>query len=159
MTTTTTIRARALRNGDNAADRAMWAVLKGRQLAGYKFTRQLPIGPYLADFVCPARGLVLEIDGGLHLSREAHDRARDEYIINAGYAVFRVPAGTVLSNREGVCDSLLAVLDGRMEDDVEGFDLRYRAGGDVSVRRGFGSRIQRAERPQEKCPATLFRER
>jgi very-short-patch-repair endonuclease len=126
MTTTTTIRARALRNGDSAAERAMWAVLKGRQLAGYKFTRQLPIGPYFADFVCPARGLVLEIDGSQHQERASFDRARDEYMINAGYAVFRVPAGTVLSNREGVCDSLLAVLDGRMEDDVKSFDSRCR---------------------------------
>jgi very-short-patch-repair endonuclease len=140
MTTIATIQARALRNDASAAERAMWAVLRGRQLAGYKFTRQLPIGPYFADFVCRARGLVLEIDGSQHQDRASYDRERDEYMINAGYAVFRVPSDTVLSNREGVCESLLAVLDGRMEDEVEGFDMRYRAGGDVSVRRGFGSR-------------------
>jgi very-short-patch-repair endonuclease len=137
MTTTTTIQARALRKGACAAERAMWAVLKGRQLAGYKFTRQMPIGPYFADFVCRARELVLEIDGQ-HQDRASYDRERDEYMINAGYAVFRVPSVTVLSNRDGVCESLLAVLDGRMEEEVEGFDMRYPR--DFPERRGFGSR-------------------
>jgi very-short-patch-repair endonuclease len=140
MKNPTTIRARELRKGDNAAERVLWAMLKNRQLSGYKFTRQFPIGPYFADFTCRSRSIVVELDGSQHLTRESYDRKRDEYMLRAGYAVFRVPSGSVLSNRDGVCDSLLAVLEGRMEDEVDGFDLRYRASGADSVRRGFSSR-------------------
>lgn len=140
MKNSTTIRARELRKDDNVAERALWAVLKNRQLSGYKFTRQFPIGPYFADFTCRSHNIVVELDGSQHLTRESYDRKRDEYMLRAGYAVFRVPSGSVLSNREGVCDSLLAVLEGRMEDELDGFDLRYRASSAVSVRRGFGSR-------------------
>jgi very-short-patch-repair endonuclease len=45
-------RARQLRQTSNAAEQTLWSVLRGRQLAGWKFTRQMPIGPYVADFVC-----------------------------------------------------------------------------------------------------------
>jgi very-short-patch-repair endonuclease len=121
---TTTVRARALRKADNPAERALWAVLKNRQLAGHTFTRQFPIGPYVADFACRARNVVVEVDGSQHLERAACDRTRDEYMLRAGYAVFRVPSVSVLSNRDGVCDSLLAVLEGRIEDEVEAPRLR-----------------------------------
>jgi very-short-patch-repair endonuclease len=101
-----------------AAEKALWRALKGRQLGGWAFTRGVPIGPYLADFACRERNLVIEVDGGGHLARAAQDRGRDEYMINAGYSVFRVPSGDVLRNRSAVCESLLAVLEGRVEDFV-----------------------------------------
>ncbi len=108
----------------NPAERSLWSALKARQLGGWKFTRQMPIGPYFADFVCRERSVVIEVDGSQHLERAAYDRTRDEYMIAAGYSVFRVPTESVLHDRVAVCDSILAVLENRIEDFVEAPDTR-----------------------------------
>jgi very-short-patch-repair endonuclease len=135
-----TIQARELRSALNPAELSLWSVLKARQLGGWKFTRQMPIGPYLADFVCRERCVVIEVDGSQHLQRASHDRARDEYMIAAGYSVFRVPTSSVLNDRVAVCDSILAVLENRIEDFVEAPDLKFRRSFAESNRRAFNSR-------------------
>lgn len=135
-----TRRARALRCSPNAAEQALWSVLKGRALEGHKFTRQMPIGPYVADFVCRARNVVIELDGSQHSERAAHDRARDEYMMACGYSVFRVPSASVLGDRAAVCDSILAVLEGRIEDFVEAQDLRFMRSYAGRSPRGLSSR-------------------
>jgi len=56
-------RARQLRKVENAAEDLMWQELRGRRLNGYKFVRQLPIGPFFADFACREKNVVVEIDG------------------------------------------------------------------------------------------------
>jgi very-short-patch-repair endonuclease len=140
MTKETTQRARALRQTPNPAEQALWSVLRARQLAGWKFTRQQPIGPYFADFVCRRRNLVIEVDGSQHLAREGYDRARDEYMIAAGYAVFRVPSVSVLQQRESVCNSILAVLEDRIEDFVEAQDMRFSRSFANASPRGLTSR-------------------
>ncbi len=137
---TTTFRARTLRQTANPAEQSMWAVLKARGLGGFKFVRQMPIGPYFADFVCRERGVVIEVDGSQHLERAAYDRARDEYMLAAGYSVYRVPVGSVLHDRVAVCDSILAVLENRIEDFVEAPDLKFTRSFAKPVRRGFNSR-------------------
>ena len=135
-----TQRARALRQAANPAERAMWAALKSRQLDGYTFTRQLPIGPYYADFVCRARNMVIELDGSQHQEQAAYDRARDEYMMAAGYSVFRVPSASILKDRAAVCDTILAVLENRIEDFVEAHDLRFQRSFAAPMPRGFSSR-------------------
>ena len=132
--------ARHLRQNLNPGEQSLWSILKARQLGGWKFTRQMPIGPYIADFVCRERSVVIEVDGGQHLERAAHDRARDEYMLAAGYSVYRVPVNAVLKEREAVCESILAVLEGRIEDFVESPDLRFRRSFAKPARRGFNSR-------------------
>jgi very-short-patch-repair endonuclease len=112
----TTEQARQLRREATPAERRLWAMLRNRQLGGYKFTRQYPIGPYFADFACRQHNLVIEVDGSTHPDRGSRDRARDEYMMRAGYSVFRVPADGVLKDRGGICASLLAVLENRIED-------------------------------------------
>jgi very-short-patch-repair endonuclease len=112
----TTEQARRLRREATPAERRLWAVLRNRQLGGYKFTRQYPIGPYFADFACRQHNLVVEVEGGSRPDPASRDRARDEYMMRAGYAVFRVPADGVLKDRGAVCASLLAVLENRIED-------------------------------------------
>lgn len=134
-----TIRARELRQTANPAEQSLWSVLKARQLDNWKFTRQMPIGPYFADFVCRERCIVIEVDGNQHLERASHDRARDEYLMAAGYSVFRVPSGSVLNDRGAVCDSILAVLENRIEDFVEAPDLKFTRSFAAPVRRGFNS--------------------
>ena len=65
--------ARALRTGATEAERKLWQYLRGRQLHGLKFRRQLPIAGYVADFACIEAGVVIELDGGQHLDRQEYD--------------------------------------------------------------------------------------
>jgi very-short-patch-repair endonuclease len=62
-------RARQLRKVENDAEEWLWHELRGRRLNGHKFVRQLPIGPYFADFACREANLVVEVDGSQHANR------------------------------------------------------------------------------------------
>ena len=102
----------------------MWTALKARGLDGHKFVRQFPIGPYFADFLHCGKKLVVEIDGSQHVDC-ARDRVRDEYMRDAGYSVIRFWSADVLKNRDAVCETILAALDGRLADDIIASDLRF----------------------------------
>ena len=80
-------RARAMRNNATAAERKLWQALRASQLEGFKFSRQIAIGPFIADLVCRKQRLVVEIDGGLH--GDASDIARQRFIEAQGYRVLR----------------------------------------------------------------------
>ena len=146
---TVTQRARKFGQTENPGEQSLWSILKARQLGGWKFIRQVPIGPYFADFVCRERGVVIEVDGSQHLERAALDRVRDEYLMAAGYSVYRVPVNSVLKQREVVCDSILAVLDGRIEDFVEAPDLKSARSFTKPMRRVFGSVVRLRSNPQQ----------
>jgi very-short-patch-repair endonuclease len=120
----TTARARNLRQSDNQAEALLWWELKRRQLGGYKFTRQLPIGPYFADFTCREKWLVVEIDGSQHADSQ-YDRRRDEFMRAQGYSILRFWNIDVIKQRTSVCETILAALDGRLAEDVVAYDLRY----------------------------------
>ncbi|MGB3831079.1 MAG: DUF559 domain-containing protein [Mesorhizobium sp.] len=120
-----TARARKLRQGGNQAEALLWLELKNRKLGGYRFTRQLPIGPYFADFACRERWLVIEVDGSQHAD-SAHDRAGDDFMQSLGYSVLRLWNTDVLKHREAVCETILAALAGRLVENTDAFDLRYR---------------------------------
>lgn len=120
----TTNRARTLRQGDNEAEALLWLELKHSKLGGYKFTRQLPIGRYLADFCCRKQRLVVEIDGSQHAD-STYDRRRDEFMRTHGYSVLRFWNTDVLKHRASVCETILAALDGRLAGDSVAADLRY----------------------------------
>ncbi len=134
------IRARELRSSLNPAEQSLWSVLKARQLGGWKFTRQTPIGPYLADFVCGERRVVIEVIGDQHLEKASHDRTRDEYMMAAGYSVYRVPANSLLNDWVVVRESILAILEDRIEDFVEAPDMKFTRRFSTPVRCGFDSR-------------------
>jgi len=102
----------------------LWLELKRSKLGGYKFTRQLPIGPYFADFACRPEGLVVEIDGGQHADNR-YDRQRDEFMRLHGYSVLRVWNTDVLKQRTSVCETILAALDGRLAEGMIASDLRF----------------------------------
>src|SRR5262245_23028556 len=82
-------RARHLRRNMTDAERFAWARLRYRQLGGHKFRRQVPIGPYVADFVCRARRLILELDGGQHAESVAQDRSRTQWLEGQRFRVLR----------------------------------------------------------------------
>ncbi|HUG21783.1 endonuclease domain-containing protein [Piscinibacter sp.] len=104
------VRARGLRQSSPDAERALWLRLRNRQLAGYKFRRQHPIGPYFADFACVEAGLVVELDGGQHVEAEAveYDRCRTAKLNEMGFHVLRFNDREALTERDGV---LAAILD------------------------------------------------
>lgn len=119
-----TRRARALRQGGNIAEARLWNELKDRKLGGFKFVRQLPIGPFFADFACRDKRLVVEVDGSQHADR-ASDRDRDTFMQREGYSVLRFWNTDVFGNLGPVCETILAALDGRLAEDVVASDLRY----------------------------------
>jgi very-short-patch-repair endonuclease len=86
----------------------LWALLR-RSPAGVRFRRQHPIGPYVADFYCPAAKLVIEIDGMVHDFQTSfmRDQARDQFLHKLGLQVIRVTAADVLANPQAVADGLV----------------------------------------------------
>ena len=100
--------ARRLRRESTVAEKLLWAQLKNRQLHGFKFVRQEPIGPYFADFVCRQLKLIVEVDGDTHSTGEeiAYDSRRTAYLEQRGCRVIRFWNTEVKDGMDGV----LAVL-------------------------------------------------
>ena len=92
------------------AEKRLWAVLRGRRLRGYKFRRQRPVGPYILDFVCIEYRLVIEADGGQHADN-AQDDVRTAWLTTAGWRVIRFWNNDILSNSEGVQETILQTLE------------------------------------------------
>jgi very-short-patch-repair endonuclease len=96
-----------LRKHSTVAERKLWRYLRSRSLAGFKFVRQEPIGPYIVDFACREKRLVIEIDGGQHADNRG-DAARDRWLLEHRYRVLRFWNDEVLENIEGVWDTIFA---------------------------------------------------
>jgi very-short-patch-repair endonuclease len=99
-----------LRKNQTEAERKMWRHLKSRALAGYKFRRQCLIGPYIADFVCFEKMIVIEIDGGQHADRLQRDLRRTQYLESRNFKVIRFWNNEVLTNTDSVLSAILATL-------------------------------------------------
>ena len=97
-----TPRAKELRNAATPAERTLWRFLSGRKVGGWKFSRQMPIGPYFADFLCREAHLIIELDGYSHDMCQAYDSRRDRWLAENGYRVLRFTNDDVMSNIEGV---------------------------------------------------------
>ena len=109
-TSRNTRRARELRNSATPAERRLWCLLSHSQL-GSKFSRQMPVGWYFADFLCRERKLAVEIDGFSHDLRQAHDHARDLWLRRQGYRVLRFSNADVLGDVEGVVTAIRLELE------------------------------------------------
>ncbi|EXS69900.1 endonuclease domain-containing protein [Sphingobium sp. Ant17] len=96
-----TDRAKGLRNAAPTPERLLWQQLRNRKL-GYKFSRQMPIGPYFADFLCRELNLIIELDGESHDHIVAYDARRDDYCHAQGYQILRFSNADVMENLEGV---------------------------------------------------------
>ena len=101
--------ARKLRRDMTDAEKALWQRLRARQLDGAKFVRQFPIGGFIADFACRSARLVIELDGGQHAD-STRDAERTREIGRHGYIVLRFWNNDVLTNMEGVLESILTEL-------------------------------------------------
>ncbi len=104
-------RARDLRTQPTDAERTLWRYLRSEQLSGWKFRRQHPIPPYIADFACIQAKLIIEVDGGQHAD-SAYDSVRDEHLRRHGWRVLRFWNNDVLGNPEGVAATILAAIGG-----------------------------------------------
>lgn len=119
-----TTRARSLRHVDNDAEAVLWYELRGRRLNGFKFVRQLPIGPYFADFACREALLVVEIDGHQHAESE-YDEKRNAFMNLNGWSVARFWNTDVLLERGAVLETIVAVLDCRIAEPCRSRDFAF----------------------------------
>jgi len=103
-------RARELRRQMTDAEALLWHHLRNRQLSGSKFRRQHPIGQYYADFACPEKKLVIEVDGGQHATNEDADKRRSESLAASGYRVLRFWNHDVLTDVETILEKILCSL-------------------------------------------------
>jgi very-short-patch-repair endonuclease len=105
-------RARKLRHESTDAERLIWNALRAHRMNGASFRRQTPIGPYVADFVCHAAHLVVEFDGGQHFedANMKRDARRDTFLASKGFRVLRFNNHDVMTNRQGVLETIAAVL-------------------------------------------------
>ena len=105
-----TARSRELRLNATNAERKLWQQISARKLAGLRFNRQFPTGPFICDFVSRTVKLVIEVDGGQHAVDVAKDEARTAYLEARGYRVIRFWNNDVLERIEGVVSEIERVL-------------------------------------------------
>ena len=104
------VRAKELRNNLTDAENKLWKHLRYRQIGGNKLRRQHPVGPYIVDFACLEKGLVVEVDGGRHGENVAYDSERSAYLEAKGFRVFRFWNNDVLTQIEVVKEVIMGAL-------------------------------------------------
>jgi very-short-patch-repair endonuclease len=100
-------RARAMRGAPTDSEPRLWRLLRDRRLSGFKFRRQIPVGPYIVDFLCVGAKLIVEADGSQH-AESLRDTIRDAYLASQGWEMLRFWNNEVLQNREGVLETIFA---------------------------------------------------
>jgi very-short-patch-repair endonuclease len=131
----------------------LWSILRARQIDGFKFVRQFPIGPYVADFACREAALVIEVDGGQHSGNHA-DIGRTAYLNAQSYGVLRFWNHEVLSNIHGVVDAVSRVIAGAPSS-----DLRFSPAALTPSGRGeSGARAATAKKRSYRLTAVQIKE-
>jgi very-short-patch-repair endonuclease len=108
-----TRRSRELRNDATPAERKLWQHVRNRQLVATRFNRQVPIGPFICDFVARTAKLIIELDGGQHAVRTIEDERRTRFLVSRGYRVLRFWNNEVLENVDGVLQVIEEALNDR----------------------------------------------
>ena len=99
-----------MRHRQTDAEKKFWWKVRNRNLGGFKFKRQYPIGRYIADFVCLERYLIVELDGDQHGEQRAYDAIRTAFLESRGFRVMRFGNYSVLTNVEGVVEGVWLAL-------------------------------------------------
>ncbi len=127
----------------------MWRALRAHRLAGLQFRRQAPCGPYIADFLCHAARLAIEVDGATHSTEAeiAHDRRRDTWFATRGWRVLRFRNDEVYNNFDGVIETILAHLP---ETPSPTLPRSAGEGADTQLHEGCRSRTFAVPSPAER---------
>lgn len=121
-------KARELRKNPTDAERKLWIHLQRRQIGGHKFRRQHILGPYIVDFICLEKRLIIEVDGGHHDEQIARDVRRSHWLESRGFRVIRFWNNQVLKEIEAVQEVIAEALG--VEDDTPTFSsLPLKGGG------------------------------
>ncbi|MHB9074107.1 MAG: endonuclease domain-containing protein [Desulfobaccales bacterium] len=102
--------ARTLRKQMPDAERRLWRHLRNRELGGWKFRGQYPVGPFIVDFICLEKNIVIEVDGGQHDENKELDLQRSAYLNRMGYQVLRFWNNEVLQETEAVLSAIFAII-------------------------------------------------
>ena len=122
-------RARSLRRDMTDAETKIWQRLRAHRFMGLSFRRQLPVGPYVVDFVCLEARLIIEIDGGQHASNQAaYDTKRDAWLRSEGFRILRFWNNDVLKNLRGVLERIAEALQ---DSPPPSLTLPRKGGGDT----------------------------
>jgi very-short-patch-repair endonuclease len=105
-------RARHFRREATSAERKLWRYLRDCQLEGHRFRRQHPLGPYIVDFVCLERKLIVEVDGATHGEPDelARDAKRTAWLQERGYRILRVDNVEIYESMYPAVRSILEAL-------------------------------------------------
>jgi len=122
------VRARELRKSMTDSERVLWKNLRLRQIEGFKFRRQQPIGNYIVDFVCFEKRLIIEVDGGQHSEHVTYDSKREAWLESQGFKILRFWDNQVLKEIEAVTEVIFEVLSGPPT-----FILPRKGGGNVKI--------------------------
>jgi very-short-patch-repair endonuclease len=106
MSNKTIASARKLRKTATKAENLLWQKLRTRQLEGFKFRRQQPIGIYIVDFINFEKKIVIELDGGQHAILKDKDQKRDAWLNAEGFEVMRVWNNDVFQNLDGILEAI-----------------------------------------------------
>lgn len=97
--------ARSMRTNATEVEGRLWTLVRNRRFVNFKFRRQVPIGRYIVDLMCPSAKLIVELDGSQHADNE-DDAARDAWLAGRGYRVLRIWNNDLTQNRGGVLDAI-----------------------------------------------------
>ncbi|MET3926124.1 very-short-patch-repair endonuclease [Devosia sp. 2618] len=100
-----------MRHQPTEAEQKLWLLLRNRRFANHKFRRQVPIGSYIADFVCYASKLIVEADGSQH-AENTRDETRDAELTGRGFRLLRIWNSDILSAPDTVLDAVWHAIQG-----------------------------------------------
>jgi very-short-patch-repair endonuclease len=106
-----TITARSFRKRQTYTENILWNLLRARSLGGYKFYRQFPIGPFIVDFCCRRKRIIIELDGLHHRHNREADAERTAYFSDSGFKVLRFLNKDILNRREETLMLIKTALD------------------------------------------------
>ncbi|WP_291409781.1 DUF559 domain-containing protein, partial [Devosia sp.] len=101
--------ARSMRREPTEAELKLWLLLRNRRFAAFKFRLQVPIGPYIADFVCYSARVIIEADGSQH-AENLHDAKRDAELRRRGFHLLRLWNNDILARPDDVSETIWATL-------------------------------------------------
>lgn len=104
-------RALELRKKQAPAEILVWSSLRNRRLNGFKFRRQFVIPPYIVDFICFEKNLIIELDGGQHMETINYDKKRDAFLESKNYKILRYWNNDIFDKFDAVLSDIVRHLE------------------------------------------------